>query len=300
MRDVAATDLRGALQEMEAVASACPNCQKPFYHASINTRADERLTDEQRMQAIDRLEKELGLTGQPRVVVVHEKKDGPASIATSCGRGSTSTRCGRSATATITASMRLWRASWNGSSGTSGCRARISSATGRPRPAADAEPQGDAAGGAHGHQPEGRRGSIITALWQRDRQRRGVSGEALEESGWILARGDRRDFVAIDPKGGTHSLARRIEGAKAKDVRARLADLDLSSVAERRRGQEFAAGASGGAGASQGPPPRLHAPTRPLRPPRGVPTSGKGCASPRGFWAASARRSTARQPQRKL
>ena len=76
MRDVAATDLRGALLEMEAVASACPNCKKPLYQASINTQAKERMTDEQRMQSVDRLEKELGLTGQPRVVVVHEKNDG--------------------------------------------------------------------------------------------------------------------------------------------------------------------------------------------------------------------------------
>jgi hypothetical protein len=74
LRDVAADDLRGALKEMEAVASACPNCERPFYHASINTRADERLTPEQREQAIDRLGKELGLTGQPRVVVMHEKE----------------------------------------------------------------------------------------------------------------------------------------------------------------------------------------------------------------------------------
>ena len=75
LRGVAAKDLRGALQEMEAAAAACPNCRKPLYHASINTRAGERLNDTQRMQAIDRLERELGLTGQPRVVVVHEKKD---------------------------------------------------------------------------------------------------------------------------------------------------------------------------------------------------------------------------------
>ena len=75
LRGVAATDVRGALWEMEAVASGCPNCQRPFYHASINTRADERLTTQQREQAIDRLEKELGLTGQPRVVVMHEKKE---------------------------------------------------------------------------------------------------------------------------------------------------------------------------------------------------------------------------------
>jgi hypothetical protein len=76
LRGVAAGDLRGALREMEAVASACPNCEKPFYHASINTLASERLTDAQRMQSVDRLERELGLTGQPRVVVVHEKNDG--------------------------------------------------------------------------------------------------------------------------------------------------------------------------------------------------------------------------------
>jgi hypothetical protein len=56
---------------MEAVAAGT-RTTKPFYHGSINTRADERLTDEQRMQAIDRLEAALGLTGQARVVVVHE------------------------------------------------------------------------------------------------------------------------------------------------------------------------------------------------------------------------------------
>ena len=51
-----------------------PDCTRPFYHASINTRADELLTTQQREQAIDRLEAELGLTGQPRAVVVHVKE----------------------------------------------------------------------------------------------------------------------------------------------------------------------------------------------------------------------------------
>ena len=47
-------------------------------------------------------------------------------------------------------------------------------------------------------------------------------------------------FSVIDPKGGIHSLARRIEGAKVKDVRARMADVDmkrLPSVAEARKAQ---------------------------------------------------------------
>ena len=48
--------------------------EKSLYHASINTRASERMTDEQRIRAIDVLEEKLGLTGQPRTVVVHEKK----------------------------------------------------------------------------------------------------------------------------------------------------------------------------------------------------------------------------------
>src|ERR1700676_373538 len=73
VRGVAAEDLRGALLEMEAVASGTRST-KPFYHGSINTRADERMTDEQRRHAIDRLEAELGLTGQARVVVVHVKE----------------------------------------------------------------------------------------------------------------------------------------------------------------------------------------------------------------------------------
>src|SRR5579862_4238341 len=73
IRGVAAEKLRDALLEMEAVAAGT-RTTKPFYHASINTRADERLTDEQRSRAIDRLEAALGLTGQARVVVVHEKE----------------------------------------------------------------------------------------------------------------------------------------------------------------------------------------------------------------------------------
>jgi hypothetical protein len=46
---------------------------------------------------------------------------------------------------------------------------------------------------------------------------------------------------SFSPKGGTHSLSRRIEGATAKDVQARLADLDprgLPSVAEAKEAQE--------------------------------------------------------------
>lgn len=53
---------------------------------------------------------------------------------------------------------------------------------------------------------------------------------ALENHGYQLARGDRRDFVIIDQAGGIHSLARRIDGVKAADLRAFMAPLDRESL----------------------------------------------------------------------
>ena len=53
---------------------------------------------------------------------------------------------------------------------------------------------------------------------------------ALEATGdYVLARGDRRDFVIIDRAGDEHSLGRRL-GMKAKELRAYMADLDPASL----------------------------------------------------------------------
>lgn len=111
--------------------AACNGCTI-IPHASINTRADERLPPEQRMQAIDRLEKDLGLTGQPRAVVVHEKEgrehchvvwsridlDKMRTISDSHNFRSTS----------------LWRAILNENLATPACRARMSNGRGRSGP----------------------------------------------------------------------------------------------------------------------------------------------------------------------
>ena len=53
---------------------------------------------------------------------------------------------------------------------------------------------------------------------------------ALEESGaYVLARGDRRDYVIIDRFGDDHSLARRLD-LRAAELRRFMADLDPSTV----------------------------------------------------------------------
>jgi hypothetical protein len=53
---------------------------------------------------------------------------------------------------------------------------------------------------------------------------------ALAEKGYILARGDRRDYVVFDRSGGVHSLARRIEGIKAAGLREFMSTLDREAV----------------------------------------------------------------------
>lgn len=236
IRGVAAEEMREAFREMEAVASGCPNCKKAFYHASINTRADERLTDEQRFRAIDRLEEELGLAGQPRVVVVHEK-EGREHCHIVWSRVNSDT-------------MRTISDSHNYRKHEIVARElerefgheRVQGAhierDGKERPERTASHQEHQQAGRTGLKP-GQARAEITALWKATDSGKAFQ-EALHDKGWILARGDRRDFVAVDKFGGVHSLARRIEGAKAADVRRRLAGIDpktLASAADAREVQ---------------------------------------------------------------
>ena len=49
---------------------------------------------------------------------------------------------------------------------------------------------------------------------------------ALKQEGYHLAKGDRRGFVLVDDQGEVHSLSRQLKGQRAKDIKARLNDLD--------------------------------------------------------------------------
>jgi hypothetical protein len=225
VRGTVAEDLRGALLEMEAVAAGA-RTGKPFYHGSINTRADERLTDEQRAIAIDRLEAKLGLTGQPRIVVVHEKEGWEH-----CHIVWSRIDLDRMAAISDSHNFAKHEAVSRDLEREFG-HARVQGAhverDGKPRP--ERTP-------SHAEMLQAERTGLspgevkdkITELWRRTDSGKAFA-DALWEAGYMLARGDRRDFVIIDPHGGTHSLTRRIEGARAKDVRERLADIDATKL----------------------------------------------------------------------
>ena len=70
---VAIEDLNAALADMQALASGTRG-KKGLYHANIDPHTDYKMTPEQWDRCVAVLEKELGLEGQPRVVVLHEKK----------------------------------------------------------------------------------------------------------------------------------------------------------------------------------------------------------------------------------
>ena len=241
LRGVVAEDLAGALKEMEAVASGT-RATKPFYHASINTRADEKLTDEQRTYAIDKLEAALGLTGQARVVVAHVK-EGREHYHIAWSRIDLDRMTAISDSHNYRKHEEVARALERefGFERVQGVHVERDGGPRPPRTPSHAEMlQADRTGLSTAHAK-----AFLTGIWLTTNNGKEFQA-ALEEKGWVLARGDRRDFVAIDPTGGVHSVARRVDGAKAVDVRARFADIDprdLQSVAEATQAQRNRSGA---------------------------------------------------------
>ena len=74
VRGSVARDLHGAFAEWEAVAHGLTRCRNYLYSLSINPDpAQGRLTRAQYIDYIDRVEKRLGLSGQPRAVIFHIK-----------------------------------------------------------------------------------------------------------------------------------------------------------------------------------------------------------------------------------
>lgn|GEM_PF-3198773 len=235
VRGVVAEDLLGALREMESVASGT-RTTKPFYHGSINTKEDERLTDEQRTYAIDKLEAALGLTGQPRVVVVHEK-EGREHCHIVWSRIDLDRMAAISDSHNYRKHEEVARA-LEKEFGLERVQGAHVERDGKERPGRTPSHremlQAERTGVSPAHAK-----ALLTGVWLTTKNGKEFQA-ALAEKGWVLARGDRRDFVAIDPTGGVHSIARRIEGAKAADVRERFSDIDprsLQSVAEAKQVQ---------------------------------------------------------------
>lgn len=202
---------------------------KGLYHANIDPDARYQMTPEQWQRAVDVLEKELGLEGQPRAVVMHEKH----------GRQHVHVVWQRTDIDTMTlvadsfnykaherASLTLEREF--GHEIVPGKHAK------RDR---EKQPELPKAEISHAEWQQGERAGTdprafkdaITALFRRSDNGQALQA-ALEERGLILAKGDRRDYVIVGGDGQVYSLARQIKGVTAKDLRAFVADLDRNII----------------------------------------------------------------------
>jgi hypothetical protein len=225
IRGTVAADLRGALREMSAVAAGT-RCRKNLYHGSLNVRIQERIDIKQWRFAIDSLETRLGLTGQPRAVVMHAKY-GREHVHVVWSRIDAERMCAIPDSKNYRAHEEIAREMERtfGHEFTQGAHVERA---GIARPDRTL---------SHAEQQQADRTQVdvvslvseVTELW-RAADNGAAFQAALKEKGLTLARGDRRDFVIVDHRGGIHSLARRVDGVRVAQVRERLRDLDLATL----------------------------------------------------------------------
>ena len=231
IKGLAADDLKGALREMQAVAAGSRSQGNFMYQANMSPRIDEHLSPEQWQQAWDTLEKNLGLEGHQRVIVEHEK-GGRVHQHAIWNRVDVDT-------------MRVADIGGNYRTHEQTARQLEKAFDLAPTPI---PPVGErkAAPELWEQRAEERSGimraeirQIATEAWQTTTTGKEFVA-AIKARDLKIARGDRRDFVLVDQAGDVHSLARRVDGVKAADIRERMQDVDreaMPSVQEARQTQ---------------------------------------------------------------
>ena len=219
--------LREALRDWQLIAAGTRG-SKGLYHANIDPDARYTMTADQWKIAVDRLEKELGLDGQPRAVVMHEKH-GREHIHVVWQRTNIDTMTMVSDSYNYVAHERASLALENefGHEHVPGKHAK------RDR---EKQPEFPREKINHAEWQQAERAGIdprqfketITALYQHSDSGQAFQA-ALDERGLIVAKG-RRDYVIVAEDGQVYSLARQISGVGEKDLRAFMADVDRESL----------------------------------------------------------------------
>jgi hypothetical protein len=77
----------------------------------------------------------------------------------------------------------------------------------------------------------------VSKIWEQSDGGKAFSA-ALDEHGYKLARGDRKEFVIVDGSGVVHGISRRT-GASAAEVRAKLSDLNPAETPSVQHAKEM-------------------------------------------------------------
>ncbi|WP_237072602.1 relaxase/mobilization nuclease domain-containing protein [Pseudaestuariivita rosea] len=226
LRGFVSDRLHGALLETHAISKAT-RCQQFMFSLSLNPPQNHIASEQDFLTAADRAEEHLGLTGQPRAVILHEKE----------GRRHAHVVWSRIDPAHLRAinlphfKRKLMALSkelyldhgWDLPDGlrTHGGKSPLNFTLAEWQQAKrlDLDPREIK--------------QLFRKAWDRSDSLKGLQN-ALEERGYFLAKGDRRGFVALDIQCTVYSLP-RWTGLKAKEVKERLGSPDqLPSVSERQ------------------------------------------------------------------
>ena len=227
LRGFASQDLMGALTEAYAVSRGT-KCRQFLYSLSLSPPQQEKVAVADFEAAIDRAEQRLGLSGQPRAIVFHEK-DGRRHAHAIWSRIDVHTM---KAVQMSFDHERLRGVSrelflehgWTMPDGL------VNSESRDPRNFTLAQWQ---QAKRTGRDPRAIRTAFQDAWAISDSKAALV--HALEERGYRIARGDKRGFVAVDYQGEVYAIA-KWAGVKTRQVRERLGDESrLPSVADVKR-----------------------------------------------------------------
>jgi hypothetical protein len=231
LRGFIADDLDGAFQESYAVSRGT-RCKQHLFSLSLNPPKGAEVSNEGFMNAIARAETRLGLSGQPRAVVFHEKRGDDGAV------------------------RRHAHAVWSRIDATQMKAVHLSKSREKLQDVARdlylehgwTMPRGLAVSGQRDPR------NFTLEQWQQAKRAKEDPREikaafqdawaisdskaafthALQERGYWLARGDKRGYVGVDHKGEIYAVAKWAD-VKTKVVRERLGDIEaLPSVTEAK------------------------------------------------------------------
>jgi len=223
----ASEDLSGALKEAEAISKGT-KCKKYLYSLSLNPPSKERVETEVFLDAITKVEQKLGFEGQPRAIVFHEK-EGRRHCHVVWSRIDTDDM---KAINMVYPKRKLMDVSkdlflehgWDMPKGMINPKFRD--------PKNFTLEQWQQAKRI-GQDPREMK-AIFQSCWKQSDDKRSFA-HALKEHGLIIAKGDRRGYVATDINGEVYAIA-RWAGVKTKDIKSRLGDNEnLSTIDQAQR-----------------------------------------------------------------
>ena len=221
-----AEDLAGAFAEAEAISQAT-QCQKYLFSLSLNPPLDASVSEAEVEAVIAQAEERLGLKGQPRAVVFHEKN----------GRRHAHVVWSRiDATEMKAINLPHFKRKLMGLSR----EIYLEHGWEMPEGYRDADKR-DPYRYSRAEAGQAKRAKRDTVALKRifadcwaGSDTGAAFAAALKDNGFVLARGDRRGFVAVDADGKIWSLSRWC-GVKTRELRQRLATLEDLPDVERAR-----------------------------------------------------------------